>query len=402
MEHVLPMWLLEATGDPNRRILFWPDPLTAKRTVRPASTFKFPACDPCNQSYGTGLEAQAQKIVSAVSRGESITVANAYRLLDWLDKVRVGLWLAYQTLHDEGDFKPRFHIDTRLGRKDRLAVISVDPNFKGKRLVVAGTENNIFRRSQFGIFLRINNVKIVSMSGDFLMARETGLPYAEDPAIVANTPGFLESLIKPGSYELLKNWSAFSDAGETVIAQPIIDLRSTDPQRAVELYATTKVVQHTKDAFNASTTRKVPLLMPLQLITNTGRGARYHSDKRERIRLGTTQRSDAQMLSLLYRRMLDRGLSNFPKRIKLADGRYVQWVTAWCDSFICIYQISSRLADLGVPFPHAGEIVVEIQRFDRILEQSMADRGGSLVDDDYAFDWRPKAEAPPAFAEASS
>jgi hypothetical protein len=39
-------------------------------------------------------------------------VSQCYWLLDWLDKVRVGLWLGYNMLH-KGEFAPKFRIDQR-------------------------------------------------------------------------------------------------------------------------------------------------------------------------------------------------------------------------------------------------------------------------------------------------
>ena len=126
-EHVIPMWLLRATGDPHRKIKIDSDPVTGADIVRPASTFHFPACDKCNESYGRKLETQAKKAMEALFDGKSLAVSQCYWLLDWLDKVRVGLWLGYNMLHKE-EFAPKFRIDQRIGIKDRIAIISVDPN----------------------------------------------------------------------------------------------------------------------------------------------------------------------------------------------------------------------------------------------------------------------------------
>jgi hypothetical protein len=46
--------------------------------------------------------------------GKSLAVSQCYWLLDWLDKVRVGLWLGYNMLHKE-EFAPKFRIDQRIG-----------------------------------------------------------------------------------------------------------------------------------------------------------------------------------------------------------------------------------------------------------------------------------------------
>jgi hypothetical protein len=49
-----------------------------------------------------------QKAFEALSRGGSLSVAQCYRLLDWLDKVGIGLWLGYYTLHKE---RSQFAVD---------------------------------------------------------------------------------------------------------------------------------------------------------------------------------------------------------------------------------------------------------------------------------------------------
>jgi hypothetical protein len=41
-EHILPMWLLKATGDPHRKIRIEFDPDSGADVIRPASTFHFP------------------------------------------------------------------------------------------------------------------------------------------------------------------------------------------------------------------------------------------------------------------------------------------------------------------------------------------------------------------------
>jgi len=42
-------------------------------------------------------------------------------LLDWFDKVRIGLWLMYFTLDNNWtDISPKFHIAKRIGQFDRF------------------------------------------------------------------------------------------------------------------------------------------------------------------------------------------------------------------------------------------------------------------------------------------
>lgn len=373
MEHILPKWLLSFTGPPNRPFRFWADPVSGKENSRPAVTFKFPACHTCNQRYGERLEAQASKIIRAISDGRSITIGNAYRLLDWLDKVRIGLWLGYLSLHPEGDFEPRFHIDTRIGRKDRVAIISVDPDDTDLIFTFGGTDNNLFRTTQCGVFLRINNIRIISLSGDFIIAREAGLPHSDEARLVEGRPGFITSPLKIGDYVLRKRWPDFERVGGTVLAQPIVDTRFGAPETHINLYANSKVLMHTKDLFRASGVEQFLRLIPLQLITNVSGTFAYHPNKKQRISLRHTgEHSDAAFVHLLYQLMLSRSLRLFPVSIHGTDGNAVTWLPGMLSSLICLWQISARLHKLGVPFPHSSAIVNEIQKLDRILEERNA------------------------------
>lgn len=382
-EHILPMWLLKATGDPHRKFKLWSDPYSGRDSIRPASTFTFPACLGCNQRYGAQLEGQARKIISSISEGRSITVANAYRLLDWLDKVRIGLWLGQKMLHDEGDFEPRFHIDTRLGRKDRIAVIAVDLADKRKQLSFGGTDNNVFRLSQAGFFLRINNIQIVNVSGDFLLSQEVGLPHSEESRLVSGRPGFLTSPLLMGDYKLSKDWSLFSRYGGTVIAQPVIDTRFSDPAYTTNIYCNSEVLRHAKDAFRANGIEQFKKIIPLQLVTNTLGDVQYHHKKYQRIRIeNESPVSEGRLMVLLYQILLARILNRFPDQIVLSNGKAVDWIPGWLTKCVCAYQICVRLAALGIPFPHVDEIIGEIQRLDRILEQIDAHSHGTLVSEE--------------------
>jgi hypothetical protein len=142
------MWMLRATGDPNRRIRIEIDPITGEEVIRPASTFHFPACRPCNESYGWKRRPRRQW--KRFLPGKSLQARSAIGF--WIGWTRSGsgFWLAYNTLHKEL-FQPKFRIDQRLGKKDRIAIISVDPHDDFKGFGFGGIDNNIFRTSQAGV-----------------------------------------------------------------------------------------------------------------------------------------------------------------------------------------------------------------------------------------------------------
>jgi hypothetical protein len=47
--------------------------------------------------------------------------------------------------------RSKFRIDQQLGKKDRIAIISVDPHDDSKGFGFGGIDNNIFRTSQAGV-----------------------------------------------------------------------------------------------------------------------------------------------------------------------------------------------------------------------------------------------------------
>ena len=96
-EHVIPRWLIELTGDPNRMARFGfqigEDESIKFREFR-FSKFTFPACTECNSIHSV-LETAAGRIVGQILNDEPVSGDNLSTLLDWLDKVRVGLWLGF-------------------------------------------------------------------------------------------------------------------------------------------------------------------------------------------------------------------------------------------------------------------------------------------------------------------
>jgi hypothetical protein len=89
-------WLIELTGPPKRTVNFGVNPLTGKQPRFDWSSFAFPACSSCNEKY-SDLEGAVKPIVERLLGRIPITGYEFVKLLDWLDKVRIGLWLAIDT-----------------------------------------------------------------------------------------------------------------------------------------------------------------------------------------------------------------------------------------------------------------------------------------------------------------
>jgi len=177
-EHVIPQWLIELTGDPNRRVRLG---LLKRRSgfeLREYSfgSFVFPSCTSCNQEFAA-LEGQVREIVLALLRDQFILGSSIPSLLNWFDKVRVGIWLGHRALdRNIYGIEPKFFIKQRLGYHDRMvAIYWVDSPWVG--LGFAGTDVPVFAYTPSCFALRINNLYFVNMSFDFFLSRRFGLPY---------------------------------------------------------------------------------------------------------------------------------------------------------------------------------------------------------------------------------
>ena len=187
-EHIIPKWLLEMTGDPSRTINLAVDweriDVKAEKKHLPLieysfGAFQFPACQECNSKHGS-LEGEAKIIVTKLLKGKPIGRHQISRFLDWLDKIRIGLWLAFFYLHkNQWHIQPQFHITKRMGTKDRMvAVYQVLDDQEGIQFSGATTPAFQFAPSCFTLV--INNLYFFNISTEFLFARRLGFPYPRE------------------------------------------------------------------------------------------------------------------------------------------------------------------------------------------------------------------------------
>lgn len=178
-EHVLPEWLLKMTGDPNRIAPLHFDLLTGETKEFAFSHYRFPACKSCNEKYGDSLEAPTKAIMEKLLNGDSLNTTEYDILLDWFDKVRVGLWLATYYLDSGNSFvRPRFYISSRIGKKDRVLLRYEFPQ-QVNSLKFIGTETILFKSAPSVFGLSINNYIFVNISADSLLAARAGFPFAK-------------------------------------------------------------------------------------------------------------------------------------------------------------------------------------------------------------------------------
>ena len=178
LEHVLPYWLLELTGDPTRTVRFSPKLFDEPVKDRAFSfnAFAFPACESCNTSF-SALESKAKSVISKILANADVSAVEFSTLLNWFDKVRIGLWLAFIYLDKNPlGVSPHFHIARRIGIHDRMLLI-FKTDMPAKLLNFMGCDTLFFRYTPSCFLLRINAYAFVNASYPFLFARRLGFPY---------------------------------------------------------------------------------------------------------------------------------------------------------------------------------------------------------------------------------
>jgi hypothetical protein len=123
-EHIIPKWLIKLTGNPNR-IFYLGTPWLHNSSGRnhSANQFQFPACNECNDRFSE-LEESSRNTINKILSCSKITTREIDLILDWFDKIRVGLWLGYRYLENNYfGIDPHFYINSRIGRADRALFI---------------------------------------------------------------------------------------------------------------------------------------------------------------------------------------------------------------------------------------------------------------------------------------
>lgn len=185
LEHVLPRWLIEHTGDPKRTVQLgqtWKDGPEKPQTITFAfDQFRFPACRACNGKFSK-LESDAKRIILSLETHEDVSIKEVDTLLDWFDKVRVGLWLGSRQL-GTALFRanaPKFFIENRMRHADRSLFITRFPNTDMKGLSFFGTQTPIFGSMPSVFGLRINDLFFINASRSSLFSMRAGWPFVKD------------------------------------------------------------------------------------------------------------------------------------------------------------------------------------------------------------------------------
>lgn len=222
-EHIVPLWLIKLTGNPNRTVYLgrnWLSPTLEKR-IYSWDAFTFPACDACNREWSK-LEAAVQQVMLRMLEGGLVSAGEIHILLDWLDKVRTGIWLGMLYLNrNYRALIPSFHIASRVCSKDR-AVLIYESTERDDGIGLSAIDTPIFHYMPSAFELTINQLHFISISYDFLFGGRFGWPHVSSKRLIdIDTDGFqgdFEKGTERIAPPILDNLPPFSG---TAIFQPV-------------------------------------------------------------------------------------------------------------------------------------------------------------------------------------
>lgn len=221
-EHVIPLWLIELTGNPNRTIRV--GSFEQKRFA--FDQLVFPACESCNATYSE-LEQNVKPIMLRLLNGKPINEPQAETLLDWFDKIRIGLWLGGLMLFkNPSGIDPNYYISTRERIQNRDRILYIARANEGERaLSFHAIDDFVFQHVPCFMLLYVNGLSFVSASFVGLCGSALGLPkvrvtkcYAQSVQMRLTMPP------RPGWRE---NWPV-APKGFSILAQANFEGWSTD------------------------------------------------------------------------------------------------------------------------------------------------------------------------------
>jgi len=185
-EHIIPKWLIKLTKQAKQEFLFGPyynfennKKLNLDFQSFTFENFVYPACYNCNIEYSK-LELSVKPVIQKILGEDNLNTKDFNLLLTWLDKVRIGLYIAdlYNSKNILG-IQPNFFIRQGVQTKDRMLLIyKFETNINN--LIFGGTGLPAFMHYPLSFYLIINNIGFLNIADDFLLSKSFGLPYPKE------------------------------------------------------------------------------------------------------------------------------------------------------------------------------------------------------------------------------
>jgi len=235
------------------------------------------------------------------------------------------------------------------------------------------------------MFLRINNVRILSVSFDGVISRLAGMPYPKE-LLVPSGGDPDHHLVNVGcdGYRLKKDWKEFAMPGATVIAQASFWLGNCVDREQTRLYVNRETVPRFKKIPKISKPEHLIQFVQTHLISNATGAFRYHENKRQRLKFGQAlDNSDFNFVRTLYVLFWRYIMPLNPTRVIDRDGTKREIILLsmlWIEKAV---QIVLRLRQMGISNEQSiGPMIDELQKVYRVREEFVANLQGTCVPDE--------------------
>ncbi len=190
------------TGDPKRQASFGTYNINGRRpTILAFDQLTFPACQKCNGDF-SDLEDHAKKVTERLLGKQPLSSTDYNWILDWLDKVRTGVWLGLLLL--EGNpwgIAPKFYIRSRLRLHDRSVGIGfIEGRHTGINLL--GPDSPCFGLVPTTMCIFINHLALFNCSTIGLCSRRLGFPFPARFSMLSS--GLMELWLAAGLERVMK------------------------------------------------------------------------------------------------------------------------------------------------------------------------------------------------------
>ena len=176
-EHIIPQWLIKYAGRGNSPAVQVLEDGKLKTRIS-YMHFTMPACEACNSKFAE-LEAKVKPILLNVLAEKPVSARDISLLLDWLDKVRLGLRLSWFYLQKGGrQERPHTFISQRTGLTDRMLIIEKIKPQPNVRLAFPDTSTMYFKSAAQSFQFIIDNYVFTNASAHMMVSKKLGFPYA--------------------------------------------------------------------------------------------------------------------------------------------------------------------------------------------------------------------------------
>jgi len=192
--------------------------------------FQFPACAECNNSF-SDMENRARAAMTKLLEDRTVEADEVALLLDWFDKLRIGVWVSELLLHGNPfEIRPKFRMATRIGTTDRILYIGRGSEHRqGLNFVMFG--DPVFMHSPSVATFRINHLAFVSFSLHGTVGPNVGHRYVRLAGKMVTRELELGSMVPAQPVPRVPKWPATSPK-LSLVAQAIVPARLSSAEEA--------------------------------------------------------------------------------------------------------------------------------------------------------------------------